>query len=176
MTMFDLRRRFRAADQIPVVDLVNVVQARLSAAMAESTAALDVIASTIIAKGRERGFVTSEDLLEAVPIDDFTPEHAEEFVRQVQDHLSAEGIELIEVPGEADLTLNVDAETINKLVRVQRQLLLDLGREPTPEEIGKVMGISAERVREVMKSSQEPVTLKMPIGEEEDPDLGDSTA
>jgi RNA polymerase primary sigma factor len=64
-------------------------------------------------------------------------------------------------------------ETINKLVRVQRQLLQDLGREPTPEEIGKVMGINAEKVREIQKVSQEPVSLETPIGEEEDSHLGD---
>jgi len=64
-------------------------------------------------------------------------------------------------------------ETINKLVRVQRQLLQDLGRDPLPEEIGKVMGIGADKVREIQKVSQEPVSLHTPIGEEEDPRLGD---
>src|SRR6059036_1924374 len=64
-------------------------------------------------------------------------------------------------------------ETINKLVRVQRQLLQDLGREPLPEEIGKVMGIGADKVREILKVSQEPVSLETPIGEEEDSHLGD---
>ena len=64
-------------------------------------------------------------------------------------------------------------ETINKLVRVQRQLLQDLGRDPTPEEIGEEMGMSAEKVREVQKISQEPVSLETPIGEEEDSQLGD---
>jgi len=64
-------------------------------------------------------------------------------------------------------------ETINKLVRIQRQLLQDLGREPTPEEIGEEMGLSAERVREIQKISQEPVSLETPIGEEEDSQLGD---
>ena len=64
-------------------------------------------------------------------------------------------------------------ETINKLVRVQRQLLQDLGRDPTPEEIGKEMGMSADRVREIQKISQEPVSLETPIGEEEDSQLGD---
>ena len=64
-------------------------------------------------------------------------------------------------------------ETINKLVRVQRQLLQDLGRDPTPEEIGEEMGMSAERVREIQKISQEPVSLETPIGEEEDSHLGD---
>ena len=64
-------------------------------------------------------------------------------------------------------------ETINKLVRIQRQLLQDLGREPTPEEIGAEMGLTAERVREIQKISQEPVSLETPIGEEEDSQLGD---
>ena len=64
-------------------------------------------------------------------------------------------------------------ETINKLVRVQRLLLQDLGRDPTPEEIGAEMGISADRVREIQKISQEPVSLETPIGEEEDSQLGD---
>jgi RNA polymerase primary sigma factor len=334
---------------------------------------LDEVKETITAKGRERGFVTSEDLLEAVPVDDFTPEQVEEFLTQVQDHLSAEGIEVIEVPGEdadpatnvrievdllkaptndpvrmylkeigkvplltaaqeVDLARRIEAgefstalqrqlsddpkpepkslklvvertweirdhqltafgkvegigrdkiaksyrpktpaeledflhrverdgqlakrklieanlrlvvsiakryvgrgmlfldliqegnlgliravekfdyskgykfstyatwwirqaitraiadqartiripvhmvETINKLVRVQRQLLQDLGREPTPDEIGKVMGIGPEKVREILKVSQEPVSLETPIGEEEDSHLGD---
>jgi RNA polymerase primary sigma factor len=64
-------------------------------------------------------------------------------------------------------------ETINKLVRVQRQLLQDLGREPLPEEIGRQMGVAAEKVREILKVSQEPVSLETPIGEEEDSHLGD---
>jgi len=64
-------------------------------------------------------------------------------------------------------------ETINKLVRIQRQLLQDLGREPSPEEIAEGMGITVERVREIQKISQEPVSLETPIGEEEDSHLGD---
>lgn len=64
-------------------------------------------------------------------------------------------------------------ETINKLVRVQRQLLQDLGRDPIPEEIGAEMDMSADRVREIQKISQEPVSLETPIGEEEDSQLGD---
>jgi len=64
-------------------------------------------------------------------------------------------------------------ETINKLIRVSRQLLQELGREPTPEEIAKVMEIPVERVREIMKIAQEPVSLETPIGEEEDSHLGD---
>jgi len=64
-------------------------------------------------------------------------------------------------------------ETINKLVRVQRQLLQDLGREPLPEEIADEMELSPEKVREILKVSQEPVSLETPIGEEEDSHLGD---
>ena len=64
-------------------------------------------------------------------------------------------------------------ETINKLIRVSRQLLQELGREPTPKEIAKAMDTSEDRVREIMKIAQEPVSLETPIGEEEDSHLGD---
>ncbi len=64
-------------------------------------------------------------------------------------------------------------ETINKLIRVSRQLLQELGREPLPEEVAKEMGMSEDKVREIMKISQEPVSLETPIGEEEDSHLGD---
>ena len=64
-------------------------------------------------------------------------------------------------------------ETINKLIRISRQLLQELGREPTPEEIAEEMNMSVDRVREILKISQEPVSLETPIGEEEDSHLGD---
>ena len=64
-------------------------------------------------------------------------------------------------------------ETINKLIRVSRQLLQELGREPTPEEISEEMGMPVDRVREILKMSQEPQSLETPIGEEEDSHLGD---
>ena len=64
-------------------------------------------------------------------------------------------------------------ETINKLIRVSRQLLQELGREPTPEEIAEAMNTPVEKVREILKISQEPVSLETPIGEEEDSHLGD---
>jgi RNA polymerase primary sigma factor len=64
-------------------------------------------------------------------------------------------------------------ETINKLIRISRQLLQELGREPTPEEIGQVMKMPTERVREIIKIAQEPISLETPIGEEEDSHLGD---
>ena len=64
-------------------------------------------------------------------------------------------------------------ETINKLIRVSRQLLQEYGREPLPEEIAEEMGITEEKVREILKIAQEPVSLETPIGEEEDSHLGD---
>jgi len=64
-------------------------------------------------------------------------------------------------------------ETINKLIRISRSLLQDLGREPTPEEIARAMELPVERVREIMKIAQEPISLETPIGEEEDSHLGD---
>ena len=64
-------------------------------------------------------------------------------------------------------------ETINKLIRVSRQLLQELGREPQPDEIAREMNMTVEKVREIMKISQEPVSLETPIGEEEDSHLGD---
>jgi len=64
-------------------------------------------------------------------------------------------------------------ETINKVVRVQRQLLQELGAEPTPEDIAKEINLPVERVREIMKISQEPVSLETPVGEEDDSHLGD---
>ncbi|WP_213809386.1 RNA polymerase sigma factor RpoD [Fructobacillus broussonetiae] len=64
-------------------------------------------------------------------------------------------------------------ETINKLIRIQRQLLQDLGREPLPEEIGAEMDLTADKIREILKIAQEPVSLETPIGEEDDSHLGD---
>ncbi|NMO97801.1 RNA polymerase sigma factor RpoD [Paenibacillus lemnae] len=64
-------------------------------------------------------------------------------------------------------------ETINKLVRISRQLLQEMGREPTPEEIGKEMDITPDKVREILKVAQEPVSLETPVGEESDSNLGD---
>ena len=64
-------------------------------------------------------------------------------------------------------------ETINKLIRVQRQMVQELGREPFPEEIAKVMNLPVERVQEILKIAQEPVSLETPVGDEEDSHLGD---
>ena len=67
-------------------------------------------------------------------------------------------------------------ETINKVIRVSRQLLQELGHDPTPEEIAEEMSMPVERVREILKIAQEPVSLETPIGEEEDSHLGDFTS
>ena len=99
---------------------------------------MDEVKESITAKGRERGFVTSEDLLEAVPVDDLTPEQVEEFLTQIQEHLTAEAIEVIEVPGEdSDPATNVRIE-------------VDLLKAPTNDpvrmylkEIGKVPLLNA---------------------------------
>ena len=99
---------------------------------------LDEVKETITSRGRERGFVTSEDLLEAVPVDDFTPEQVEEFLTQVQEHLTNEGIEVIEVPGE-----ETDAAT---QVRIEVDLLKAPTNDPVRmylKEIGKVPLLNA---------------------------------
>ena len=83
------------------------------------------------------------------------------------------GMLFLDLIEEGNLGLIKAVETINKLIRVSRQLLQELGREPTPEEIAKEMDMSVERVREILKISQEPVSLETPIGEEEDSHLGD---
>jgi RNA polymerase primary sigma factor len=99
---------------------------------------LDEVKEQLVIKGRERGFVTSEDLLEAVPVDDFSQEQVEDFLTQVQEHLTAEGVEVIEVPGD-----DTDAAT-------QVRIEVDLLRAPTNDpvrmylkEIGKVPLLNA---------------------------------
>jgi RNA polymerase primary sigma factor len=108
------------------------------AAAAREPFGVDDVKDQIVARGRERGFVTSEDLLEAVPVDDFTPEQIEEFLTQIQEHLTNEGIEVIEVPGD-----DTDAAT-------QVRIEVDLLRAPTNDpvrmylkEIGKVPLLNA---------------------------------
>ena len=88
------------------------------------------------------------------------------WIRQAITHAIADQARTIRIPVHM-------VETINKLIRVSRQLLQELGREPTPEEIAEEMKMPVERVREILKISQEPVSLETPIGEEEDSHLGD---
>jgi RNA polymerase primary sigma factor len=105
---------------------------------ARELVSLDEVKETVTARGRERGFVTSEDLLEAVPVEDFTPEQVEEFLTQVQEHLTNEGIEVIEVPGE-----ETDAAT---QVRIEVDLLKAPTNDPVRmylKEIGKVPLLNA---------------------------------
>ena len=88
------------------------------------------------------------------------------WIRQAITRAIADQARTIRIPGHM-------VETINKLIRVSRQLLQELGREPSPEEIAAEMNMPVERVREILKISQEPVSLETPIGEEEDSHLGD---
>ena len=88
------------------------------------------------------------------------------WIRQAITRAIAEQARTIRIPGHM-------VETINKLIRVSRQLLQEKGREPFPEEIAEVMNMPVDRVREILKISQEPVSLETPIGEEEDSHLGD---
>ncbi len=84
------------------------------------------------------------------------------------------GMSFLDLIQEGNIRIPVHmVETINKLIRIQRQMLQDLGREPIPEEIGAEMNMPTEKVREILKIAQEPVSLETPIGEEDDSHLGD---
>ncbi|MEO8475444.1 MAG: sigma-70 factor domain-containing protein, partial [Actinomycetota bacterium] len=138
---------------------------------AREMVSLDEVKETITARGRERGFVTSEDLLEAVPVDDFTPEQVEEFLTQIQDHLTAEGIEVIEVPGE-----ETDAAT---QVRIEVDLLKAPTNDPVRmylKEIGKVPLLNAAQEVDLARRIQAgelSTALQRTIADEEKPDPKD---
>src|SRR4249920_684167 len=129
---------------------------------------MDEVKEAITAKGRERGFVTSEDLLEAVPVDDFTPEQVEEFLTQVQDHLTTEGIEVIEVPGE-----ETDAAT---QVRIEVDLLKAPTNDPVRmylKEIGKVPLLNAAQEVDLarrIQSGELSTALQRQVSEDGKPD------
>ena len=95
---------------------------------AREIASLDEVKETITAKGRERGFVTSEDLLETVPVDDFTPEQVEEFLTQVQDHLSNEGIEVDLLKAPTNDPVRMYLKEIGKVPLLNAAQEIDLAR------------------------------------------------
>src|SRR5215467_3446135 len=138
------------------------------AATAREPFGIDDVKESIVARGRERGFVTSEDLLEAVPVDDFTPEQIEDFLTQIQEHLTTEGIEVIEVPGD-----DTDAAT-------QVRIEVDLPRAPTNDmvrmylkEIGKVPLLNAAQEVDLarrIESGELSTALQLEIAEEGKPD------
>src|SRR5438309_516579 len=156
-------------------------------------------AEALIVKGKEQGFLSPDDILAGFPDVELDPDqlfrifnvfregnmgliravekfdyhkgykfstYATWWIRQAITRAIADQARTIRIPVHM-------VETINKLVRVSRRLLQELGREPTDQEIGDEMGISAEKVREIVKVSQDPVSLETPIGEEEDSHLGD---
>jgi RNA polymerase primary sigma factor len=138
------------------------------AATAREPFGIDDVKEAIVARGRERGFVTSEDLLEAVPVEDFTPEQVEDFLTQIQEHLTTEGIEVIEVPGD-----DTDAAT-------QVRIEVDLLRAPTNDmvrmylkEIGKVPLLNAAQEVDLarrIESGELSTLLQHEIAEEGKPD------
>ena len=129
---------------------------------------LDEVKEQLVSKGRERGFVTSEDLLEAVPVDDFTQEQVEEFLTAIQEHLTAEAVEVIEVPGD-----DTDAAT-------QVRIEVDLLRAPTNDpvrmylkEIGKVPLLNAAQEVDLARRIQAgelSTALQRQVGEDGKPD------
>src|SRR6476661_2938958 len=129
---------------------------------------LDEVKEQLVVKGRERGFVTSEDLLEAVPVDDFTQEQVEEFLTAIQEHLTAEAVEVIEVPGD-----DTDAAT-------QVRIEVDLLRAPTNDpvrmylkEIGKVPLLNAAQEVDLARRIQAgelSTALQRQVGEDGKPD------
>src|SRR6187397_3523273 len=129
---------------------------------------LDEVKEQLVSKGRERGFVTSEDLLEAVPVDDFTQEQVEEFLTAVQELLTAEGVEVIEVPGD-----DTDAAT-------QVRIEVDLLRAPTNDpvrmylkEIGKVPLLNAAQEVDLarrIEAGELSTSLQAVIRDEEKPE------